>query len=582
MTETEWRDKMHVTFPPLPLGRPLWQRALGTALVCGLVAWGTAALLRPQGVDVIPPLAGLVAFGGAAVLSYFYAWAFSKAPGTRALPRYFMIVSLCLPAVHLISFAFAYHEFGYMRLLRRNKTDWPTILAQDILLVLPVFAIGAGIYLLLDRAPTKSAPIAPHPKVKDALAADWMKGFWIEVVVHANVAVLTNVVMGTGALALRLSLWFALSFLVIHLIQLLIWAGFFIAKRMPPVWVRVVLVLMPFVNWTRFPHLQEHGIEAVGSGIAMWTIALLTTAVMSSRLIRTALFVLALSTIFVANAFFTHQHADGWFEQATIAFVVGSFSLAVALAAYGIYQRGTEDRIALNQALVREREATRTAAVETERRRRIMRAVGHDLRQPLSALQLWLYTTGKSVGSEEEVGAAMASVSSAHEILNSISQLTWLVDGEKDPRIEPVPLGPFMDDLVSETRSIAAAAGTTIRCRPLEVTVATDPLLLRRILRNFVVNAIKHGGSGDVLVGARRRGNEAQILVLDQGAGLSRAAQQQIFEEFARASSERSEGIGIGLSVARDLADAMGLTISVDSKLGKGSAFSVKLPICAT
>ncbi len=559
------------------------RRLFVISIACGLVAALNALIFRRAGIAVDPFIAAAIAFGGALPFLAFYQWAFSRNPHLPALTRYFAMIMPCLPITLFASFFAAGREFGFWPILRSNLVfDWPIYLSHDILLTLPVFAIGAAMALWQDGEPTRRPPAEAPEDAAVALKRDWMDRFWIEAILHANIAVIASVIMGAGTLANRLSLWMALFFMAIAAIQLAWWGYYRLRRKLAPAFVRWLLISLPFINWGRIPKLMEHGVEAIGSGIGMWTIALLTTAVISARLLKTTLFVLTIATAQVVYFYHDHQHADGWFEQATIAFIVGSFSLVVALAAHSIYRQSAEDRSALARAVEREQAATRQAALETERRRRILRAVGHDLRQPLSALQLWLFAAGRrGAGDLKELREAKSAVSSAHDILDSIAQLSLVIDGEKDPRLSVTPLAPFMEELASETRMLAGAAGMGVRCRPLYTDVIIDAFLLRRILRNFVVNAVKHGKSGDILIAARRRGDFVHILVIDQGGGIPPEAQQRIFEEFERSSdgTTADEGIGIGLAVARDLAKAMNVEITLQSIVGKGSAFGVKVPL---
>ncbi|MEM6650640.1 MAG: HAMP domain-containing sensor histidine kinase [Pseudomonadota bacterium] len=455
-------------------------------------------------------------------------------------------------------------------------------MAQDVLLILPAFAVATAVFVRLGKAPLKKpTEIDETQDINQSLQSDWLKNFWIEPLIHANIGVLASVLLGTGTLANRLALWLALFFILTSMIQLALWS-FLRAKGWGyNMWWQIALISLPYLHWARLPLLMEHGVEAVGGGIGVWTIALLTTAVLSARVLLPTITVLIITAISVTLAFFFHQHADGWFEQSTIALIVGSFSLIIAFAARGIYGEGTENRLALAQALRGEQQARRQLAHETDRRQKVIRAVGHDLRQPLSALQIWLFTARRHLKEELiDINAASASVTAAHELLESISQLSWLNDAEKEPRLAAVDLADLMENLTAEVRTLTQDAGIDMRCRPLPLMVETDAYLLKRILRNFIINAIKHGGEGKVLLGARRRGNHVDIFVADQGEGIAEEAQARIFNEFERSADDASvEGIGVGLAVARDLASAMNLKINHWSRLGKGSIFSLRVPI---
>ncbi len=563
-----------------PLRGPLSAAVLAT-LGATAVTLVLGSVLRRGGLAVgLPAASAAVSALGTAILSMAVALFLDRRPQGDRLTIFFLVAALGVPVIYFGALAAALREYGFHGVFLTNRAfDWPNYLGQHLLLFAPGLAVAAGALaaVLPPRAAAGSAAPAGG-QIADLLYTDWMRWFWLEPLILSALAVLGSVILGAGALAHRLSAWFALELIGLSALQLLIW--FAVRRRgigRNPL-LQIAMIGLPFLNWARLPLLQEHGPGAVGGGVGMWTVAVLVVTVLSARLLWPTMAVIAASTVSMVVAYFHHQHADAWFEQAMIAALAGSFCLVLVLAAHGRFRRDTQDRLALAEALRREQEARERAHRETERRQRVLRAIGHDLRQPLSALQLWFYASRRKGDAMPELDAAEASVTAAHEILDSIAQLAWIIDGEKEPRLEDVPLTPLLDDLATEVRVMADMAGIELRCRSLQATVRTDSYLLRRILRNFLVNAVRHGG-GTILLAARRRGGHVHLMVIDRGPGIAHDAQATIFDEFARGGSGTEEGFGVGLAVARDLAAALGHDLTLCSEPGAGSAFGVKVPL---
>ncbi len=111
--------------------------------------------------------------------------------------------------------------------------------------------------------------------------------------------------------------------------------------------------------------------------------------------------------------------------------------------------------------------------------------------------------------------------------------------------------------------------------------VHSDPQLLRRVLQNFLSNALRYAEHGRVLLGVRRRGRHLRLEVWDTGAGIAPAEQQLIFQEFRRGSAAGGQGLGLGLSIARRMADMLGHPLGLRSWPGLGSVFHVEVPLAS-
>ncbi len=118
---------------------------------------------------------------------------------------------------------------------------------------------------------------------------------------------------------------------------------------------------------------------------------------------------------------------------------------------------------------------------------------------------------------------------------------------------------------------------------PSTLTVNTDRNLLRRLIQNLVSNAIKYTRTGRILVGVRRRGELAEIQVFDTGIGIPIDKLNSVFQEFTRLEegAREAEGLGLGLSIVDRIARVLKLELQIDSGRGKGTRFSVILPVTA-
>jgi two-component system, sensor histidine kinase len=225
-------------------------------------------------------------------------------------------------------------------------------------------------------------------------------------------------------------------------------------------------------------------------------------------------------------------------------------------------------------------EAERANRVKT----RFFTAVGHDLLQPLHAARLTL----SELSDVQETPDALrltANISSAlttiEDLLTSILDLSKLEAGAFVPKVQPVALGDVFEKLVSASEPIARRKGLKLRWRRTNLAVNSDPLMLRRILQNLLANATRYTEHGGLLLAARRRGAHVSIEVRDTGPGIAATEREHIFEEFQRgAASERSggTGFGLGLSIVRRMSDALGHPLSLQSRIGRGSCFSILVP----
>lgn len=217
-----------------------------------------------------------------------------------------------------------------------------------------------------------------------------------------------------------------------------------------------------------------------------------------------------------------------------------------------------------------------------DRRQLQLASLSHDIKQPLSALRMSVegMTRGDPAATRERLQEAFdyieeLTLSHLEDVRSDVQECQ--ASDEDDTQTAPYALSLILDTVGQMFGEEARAKGLELRLVPSGAQVAVQPLALMRIVSNLVSNAVKYTGNGKVLVGARRNGGKAVLQVLDTGPGMSK-------EELARfqiawQSGQDSEGHGLGLAICASLAGQTGISLEVESELGRGTVFSVVIPI---
>jgi signal transduction histidine kinase/ActR/RegA family two-component response regulator len=236
-----------------------------------------------------------------------------------------------------------------------------------------------------------------------------------------------------------------------------------------------------------------------------------------------------------------------------------------------------------NQTLAAEqaREAAEEANVAKSR---FLAAAGHDLRQPLHALGFFvdalqehsLPADGRTV-----VGNIRRSVDAMEDLFNSLLDVSRLDAGIVRPRIATIPLAPLMERVRVEYEHTARQKDLSLSVPRNSLFVRSDPVLLERIMRNLVANAIRYTDRGRIILGARRRDAAVRIEVWDSGRGIPKDKYREIFQEFRQLENpqrDRRKGLGLGLAIVERLVKLLDHSLELRSQLGKGSVFAVSVP----
>ncbi|MBH1701820.1 PAS-domain containing protein [Stenotrophomonas maltophilia] len=237
-------------------------------------------------------------------------------------------------------------------------------------------------------------------------------------------------------------------------------------------------------------------------------------------------------------------------------------------------ERRVQDRTARLERAVHE--AERANAAKT----RFLTAVGHDLIQPLHAAQLLTEAMSQHIESEfldSFLRQIRGALDSTDDLLSGLLDISRLEAGGlvADPR--PFALSTVLDPLAQEFAVLAAARGLQFRHVRSQAWVHSDPLLLRRVLQNFLANAIRYTRHGGVLLGVRRQGQALLIGVHDTGPGIAPEQQAVVFEEFHRVDRSNGQGLGLGLTIAHRIADLLHAPLHLRSVPEHGSAFSISV-----
>ena len=280
-----------------------------------------------------------------------------------------------------------------------------------------------------------------------------------------------------------------------------------------------------------------------------------------------------------------------------------AFVMAVAMAMTLVLGRNHRDAFeresrlrwqgeALTEQLRAEKEiadaARRQAEVANRAKTQFFAAASHDLRQPLHAMGLFAEALRQRGQQDAEtarlVNSINASVDALEGLFSELLDITRIDSGGVEVRPADIAIGDVFRRLRLHFEPIAFDKGLALRFRGAQHHARADPLIVERILRNLLANAIRYTDDGGVLVACRRRGGRLLLQVWDTGVGIAADEQQRIFDEFyqvpggAAPSAEQKKGLGLGLAIVRRLAALMGEPVALRSTRGRGSVFTVGLP----
>jgi PAS domain S-box-containing protein len=232
-------------------------------------------------------------------------------------------------------------------------------------------------------------------------------------------------------------------------------------------------------------------------------------------------------------------------------------------------------------------DALSAAKAEAERannaKSRFLAATGHDLRQPFQAMRLLFEALRPHVAPSGAavLGKLDEAMHSGERLLSALLDVSLLEVGMVKINVHHFPIDDVLESLVAECAPQAQAKGLRLRHVRCSAMVRSDPVMLARILRNLILNAIRYTERGGLVVGCRRKGESLAIQVCDSGIGVAAADIPRLFEEFYQVGNgerDKTKGLGLGLAVVAKTARLLEHTVDVRSQPGRGSAFSVTVP----
>lgn len=256
-------------------------------------------------------------------------------------------------------------------------------------------------------------------------------------------------------------------------------------------------------------------------------------------------------------------------------------------------------------------QARREAETANRAKTQFFTAASHDLRQPLHAMGLFAEALRQRVreparppgerapagevrrfDADPEVAHLVNSINESVDALeglfSELLDITRIDSGGVEVHDQHFTIGDIFRKLRLHFEPGAFEKGLALRLRGGRHAVFADPLLVERILRNLVSNAIRYTDDGTVLVSCRRQGDQVLLQVWDTGVGISESEQARVFEEFyqvpgaSRPDAEQRKGLGLGLAIVQRLARLMHAALTMRSAVGRGTVFTLALPLGKT
>jgi signal transduction histidine kinase len=230
------------------------------------------------------------------------------------------------------------------------------------------------------------------------------------------------------------------------------------------------------------------------------------------------------------------------------------------------------------------------AEEELRLRDEFLSVASHELKTPLTSLQLeveglvrQVRMAGTSPIAADQITPRLESADAQTErlarLINQLLDVTRMTAGQLQLDLEEVDLGEVAVTVAAQSREALERSGCRLELQGDHVIGRWDRLRLEQVCGNLLDNAMKYGAHRPIEIVVAGSAGEGTLTVRDHGIGISRADQARIFDRFERAASDREfGGLGLGLWICRQIAEALGGTIHLRSTPGQGAAFTVRLP----
>lgn len=227
--------------------------------------------------------------------------------------------------------------------------------------------------------------------------------------------------------------------------------------------------------------------------------------------------------------------------------------------------------------------ARQTAEGLSKAKSHFLAQASHDLRQPMQALNIFITTLAEenlSLRQQSLVSKIGASAENLRLLLDNLLDISKLEAGGVVAHNYEFDIGDLLEKLLKEYQELAKSQNINLKSVNCSYHLYSDPILIERILRNFLSNAFKYT-KNKILVGCRLYKKHLRIEVVDNGYGIGDEEQEQIFEEFFQSRNvphNLQQGSGLGLTIVKKIADILGCNVGVNSKVNQGSCFYLEIP----
>ncbi|MCP5352068.1 MAG: response regulator [Chromatiales bacterium] len=230
-------------------------------------------------------------------------------------------------------------------------------------------------------------------------------------------------------------------------------------------------------------------------------------------------------------------------------------------------------------------EETDKASRANASKTRFLAAASHDMRQPLQASAFFLESlkaTDPSPPQRALIERIDDAIGGLSEHLGGMLDIAKLEMQSMPVQVSHFPLGELLARLDRQFTDAFAAKGLRLQVAPVDAVLHTDPLLFERMLLNLLTNALRYTDAGEVQVATRVTGDHVLISVSDTGHGIPEDARETVFEAFVQlhnSERDRRKGLGLGLSIVKQISELLAIPIELDSEPGVGSRFTLRVPL---
>lgn len=239
-----------------------------------------------------------------------------------------------------------------------------------------------------------------------------------------------------------------------------------------------------------------------------------------------------------------------------------------------------------NLKLIKQLKIEKTTAEQADQTKtRFLATASHDLRQPLYALSLYSNLLKQKLDTDpqyELMSHLQQAELALNKLLDALLDISKFDAGQISVRKQSIDCFSFMQQLSIEFSPQFEHKNLNFRVRLKSANLHTDPILLARMLRNLLKNALRYTSKGGVLFCARQRTNHIEFQIWDTGSGIAKSQQKNIFEDFVQlhnAERQQQEGLGLGLSIVQRIAKLLAHPLQLKSHPNKGSIFSIQVPL---